>query len=97
MSGTPADTARLLERLTDNLIAVSTQQAHIAERLEGLKNGLELVASNLESSKTQQAAVSAASEASLADLIAAPAPDSRRSPVHTRARCVAIWRAWGAS
>ena len=28
---------------------------------------------------------------------AAPAPDSRRSPVYTRARCVAIWRAWGAS
>ena len=68
MSGTPADTARLLERLTDNLIAVSTQQANIVERLEELKNGLELVTSNLESSKTQQAAVSAASEASLADL-----------------------------
>ena len=68
MSGTPADTARLFERLTDNLIAVSTQQANIVERLEDLKNGLELVASNLESSKTQQAAVSAASEASLADL-----------------------------
>ena len=60
--GTPADVARMFERLTDNLVAVSTQQANIVERLEDWKSGLELVASNLESSQslvqTQQAAAS---------------------------------------
>lgn len=66
--GTSAETTRLFERLTENLTAVSTQQASIVERLEDLKNGLELVASNLESSKTQQTAALAVSEASLADL-----------------------------
>ena len=37
---TPADIARIFERLADNLVAVSTQQANIVERLEDLKGGL---------------------------------------------------------
>ena len=47
--GTPADVARLLERLTDSLMAVesnltqlSTQQVNVVERLENVKSGLEI-------------------------------------------------------
>ena len=66
--GTSPEVARILERLTDNLIAVEsnltqlpTHQVNIAGSLQDVKSGLELITPNLEFEKSQQAAVSAAS------------------------------------